>query len=97
MFVAFIVLLNSQARPEGQQPCDQDEDEEEKENEEDLTVPGFSYIKLVGLTPRPVLPGTIISNSGVQIILCVVKEVCIISLKGENLALLKHRHTQVVC
>lgn len=41
------------------QPYDQDE--EEKENEEDLTVPGSSYIKLVGLTPQPVLPGMILS------------------------------------
>ncbi|XP_060730282.1 focadhesin [Tachysurus vachellii] len=51
-----ILHLPEQARPEEKQPCDQDEVEEENENEEDLTVPGSSYIKLVGLTLRPVLP-----------------------------------------
>uniref|UniRef100_A0A4W4GAP8 DUF3730 domain-containing protein n=1 Tax=Electrophorus electricus TaxID=8005 RepID=A0A4W4GAP8_ELEEL len=32
------------------------QDDEENEQDEDLTVPGASYVKLVGLTPRPVLP-----------------------------------------
>ncbi|KAF7706258.1 hypothetical protein HF521_019512 [Silurus meridionalis] len=49
-----ILHLPEPARPEGKPPCDQDE--EENENEEDLTVPGTSYINLVSLTPQPVLP-----------------------------------------
>ncbi|MCJ8731689.1 hypothetical protein PDJAM_G00202250 [Pangasius djambal] len=53
-----ILHLPEPARPELKQPCEQDEEEKENENEEDLTVPGSSYIKLVGLTPRPVLPGS---------------------------------------
>ncbi|GAA6083039.1 focadhesin isoform X1, partial [Tachysurus ichikawai] len=71
-----ILHLPEPARPEGKQPCDQDEAEEEKENEEDLTVPGSSYIKLVGLTLRPVLPGMIsFASSVIQIVLYLLKEV----------------------
>uniref|UniRef100_A0A4W4GFD6 DUF3730 domain-containing protein n=1 Tax=Electrophorus electricus TaxID=8005 RepID=A0A4W4GFD6_ELEEL len=40
--------------PERKEPDPQDD--EENEQDEDLTVPGASYVKLVGLTPRPVLP-----------------------------------------
>lgn len=39
---------------------EQDEEEKENKKDEDLTVPGASYIKLVSLTPRPVLTGMII-------------------------------------
>ncbi|TSK82223.1 Focadhesin [Bagarius yarrelli] len=49
-----IMHLPEPARPEVKQQPDQDQDEEE--NEKDLTVPGSSYIKLVALTPQPVLP-----------------------------------------
>ncbi|XP_066536485.1 focadhesin isoform X2 [Hoplias malabaricus] len=50
-----ILHLPEQVRPEQKQPDDDDEEEKENKQDEDLTVPGISYIKLVGLTPRPVL------------------------------------------
>ncbi|KAI4879710.1 hypothetical protein NFI96_001199 [Prochilodus magdalenae] len=50
-----ILHLPEQARPEMKEPDDQDEEEKENKKDEDLTVPGTSYIKLVGLTPQPVL------------------------------------------
>uniref|UniRef100_A0AAR2JEK1 DUF3730 domain-containing protein n=1 Tax=Pygocentrus nattereri TaxID=42514 RepID=A0AAR2JEK1_PYGNA len=43
------------ARPEIKELDDQDEEEKENKKDEDITVPGTSYIKLVGLTPQPVL------------------------------------------
>uniref|UniRef100_A0AAR2IUI1 DUF3730 domain-containing protein n=1 Tax=Pygocentrus nattereri TaxID=42514 RepID=A0AAR2IUI1_PYGNA len=49
------VLSFSQARPEIKELDDQDEEEKENKKDEDITVPGTSYIKLVGLTPQPVL------------------------------------------
>ncbi|KAK1796967.1 hypothetical protein P4O66_008362 [Electrophorus voltai] len=49
-----VLHLPEHARPERKEPDPQDD--EENEQDEDLTVPGASYVKLVGLTPRPVLP-----------------------------------------
>ncbi|XP_072543953.1 focadhesin [Salminus brasiliensis] len=50
-----VMHLPEQARPEMKQPEEEDDEEKENKKDEDLTVPGTSYIKLVGLTPRPVL------------------------------------------
>lgn len=48
-----------QARPElDQQKMDVEIEEGEEEEEADLSVPGHSYIKLLMLTPPPVLQGT---------------------------------------
>ncbi|XP_063151085.1 focadhesin isoform X1 [Candoia aspera] len=52
-----ILHLPEQARPElDQQKVDVEEEEGEEEGEADLSVPGHSYIKLLLLTPPPVLP-----------------------------------------
>ncbi|XP_028567937.2 focadhesin [Podarcis muralis] len=55
-----ILHLPEQARPELPQPeevdINEEEEEEEEEKEVDLSVPGASYIKLLMLTPPPVLP-----------------------------------------
>ncbi|KAL8203085.1 UNVERIFIED_CONTAM: hypothetical protein K2H54_039510 [Gekko kuhli] len=53
-----ILHLPEQARPEldQQEDVDVNEQEEEEEKEVDLSVPGSSYIKLLLLTPPPVLP-----------------------------------------
>ncbi|XP_076829762.1 focadhesin [Brachyhypopomus gauderio] len=51
-----VLHLPQQARPERKEPDPQDDEDKENEQDEDLTVPGASYVKLVGLTPRPVLP-----------------------------------------
>ncbi|XP_039212993.1 focadhesin isoform X1 [Crotalus tigris] len=51
-----ILHLPEQARPElDQQKMDLEEEEGEEEEEPDLSVPGHSYIKLLLLTPLPVL------------------------------------------
>ncbi|XP_017574339.1 focadhesin isoform X2 [Pygocentrus nattereri] len=50
-----ILHLPELARPEIKELDDQDEEEKENKKDEDITVPGTSYIKLVGLTPQPVL------------------------------------------
>lgn len=47
----------NQARPEIIPPDESDLAGEEEEKEVDLSVPGSSYIKLLALTPSPVLPG----------------------------------------
>lgn len=52
-------LLYLQARPELEQQEEMEEEEEEEEKEVDLSVPGSSYIKLMLLTPPPILPGTV--------------------------------------
>lgn len=54
-----ILHLPEQARPIPKQPEVEDEgkqNEEENEKEEDISVPGASYVKLVSLTPLSVLP-----------------------------------------
>lgn len=51
-----ILHLPEQARPEIPPPEEGDTPEEEEEKEVDLSVPGASYIKLMQLTPTPVLP-----------------------------------------
>nr|XP_056704217.1 focadhesin isoform X1 [Euleptes europaea] len=52
-----ILHLPKQARPELDQQEDVDVNEEEEEGKEvDLSVPGSSYVKLLLLTPLPVLP-----------------------------------------
>ncbi|KAM8960539.1 focadhesin [Pelodytes ibericus] len=51
-----ILHLPEQARPEVPPPCESDMVGEEEEKEEDLSVPGSSYIKLLELTPSSVLP-----------------------------------------
>ncbi|XP_060093204.1 focadhesin [Heteronotia binoei] len=53
-----ILHLPEKARPEldQQEDVDVNEQEEEEEKEVDLSVPGSSYIKLLLLTPPPVLP-----------------------------------------
>lgn len=53
-----INLLPEEARP-APKPLEKEEDEEGKEKEEeekDLSIPGSSYVKLMALTPAPVLP-----------------------------------------
>uniref|UniRef100_A0A8B9KE04 Focadhesin n=1 Tax=Astyanax mexicanus TaxID=7994 RepID=A0A8B9KE04_ASTMX len=50
----FSTSLCISSLPEMNQPEDEDDEEKENKKEEDLTVPGTSYIKLVALTPRPV-------------------------------------------
>ncbi|XP_069818133.1 focadhesin [Dendropsophus ebraccatus] len=50
-----ILHLPEQARPEIVPPDDLEEAEEEQDKEVDLSVPGSSYIKLMALTPAPVL------------------------------------------
>ncbi|XP_015264045.1 PREDICTED: focadhesin [Gekko japonicus] len=53
-----ILHLPEQAKPElnQQEDVDVNEQEEEEEKEVDLSVPGSSYVKLLLLTPPPVLP-----------------------------------------
>ncbi|XP_053558634.1 LOW QUALITY PROTEIN: focadhesin [Bombina bombina] len=51
-----ILHLPEQARPELIHPDESDIAEEEEEKEVDLSVPGSSYIKLLGLTPPSALP-----------------------------------------
>ncbi|XP_018420967.1 PREDICTED: focadhesin [Nanorana parkeri] len=51
-----ILHLPEQARPEIIPPEESDLAGEEDEKEVDLSVPGSSYIKLMALTPSPVLP-----------------------------------------
>ncbi|KAG9345475.1 hypothetical protein JZ751_008619 [Albula glossodonta] len=53
-----ILHLPEQARPPVKPPEEEEEQMKDGENkEEDLSVPGSSYIKLLGLTPTAVLPG----------------------------------------
>ncbi|KAI1888309.1 hypothetical protein AGOR_G00183690, partial [Albula goreensis] len=53
-----ILHLPEQARPPVKPPEEDEEQMKDGENkEEDLSVPGPSYIKLLGLTPTAVLPG----------------------------------------
>nr|DBA28163.1 TPA: hypothetical protein GDO54_008565 [Pyxicephalus adspersus] len=51
-----ILHLPEQARPEIIPPDESELAGEEEEKEVDLTIPGSSYIKLMALTPSPVLP-----------------------------------------
>ncbi|XP_062371903.1 focadhesin [Sardina pilchardus] len=51
-----ILHLPEQARPERKQPDSEDEQSPETEKEEDVCVPGASYIKLLGHTPLAVQP-----------------------------------------
>ncbi|XP_031440497.1 focadhesin [Clupea harengus] len=51
-----ILHLPEKARPEKMQPDSEDEQSRETEREEDVSVPGASYIKLLGHTPLAVLP-----------------------------------------
>ncbi|XP_030636113.1 focadhesin [Chanos chanos] len=55
-----ILHLPEQARPLVKQPDNEDEEtqeaETEKDEEKDVSVPGTSYVKLIGLTPGAVLP-----------------------------------------
>ncbi|XP_042615559.1 focadhesin isoform X2 [Cyprinus carpio] len=52
-----ILHLPEQARPPPKQPEEEDEGKEnEDDKDEDVSVPGTSYVKLVCLTPRSVLP-----------------------------------------
>ncbi|XP_056225710.1 focadhesin isoform X1 [Seriola aureovittata] len=52
-----ITLLPEAARPPTKLPeGEEDEQGEEIEEEKDLSVPGSSYVKLMALTPTPVLP-----------------------------------------
>ncbi|XP_073492413.1 focadhesin [Aquarana catesbeiana] len=51
-----ILHLPEKARPEIIPPDESDLAGEEEEKEVDLSVPGSSYIKLLALTPSPVLP-----------------------------------------
>ncbi|XP_028822854.1 focadhesin isoform X2 [Denticeps clupeoides] len=51
-----IMHLPEQARPVVMHPESEDEDLKDNENEEIVSVPGPSYIKLIGLTQQAVLP-----------------------------------------
>lgn len=51
-----------QARPATKAPEHEEDEEEKEEEEKDLSVPGPSYVKLMALTPGPVLPGTELSS-----------------------------------
>nr|XP_015200548.1 PREDICTED: focadhesin [Lepisosteus oculatus] len=51
-----ILHLPEQARPPVKTPDSEEEINEDEEKEEDLSIPGASYIKLLGLTPPAVLP-----------------------------------------
>ncbi|MBN3321520.1 FOCAD protein, partial [Atractosteus spatula] len=51
-----ILHLPEQARPPVKTPDSEEEINEDEEKEEDLSVPGASYIKLLALTPPAVLP-----------------------------------------
>lgn len=52
-----ILHLPEQARPVPKQPDEEDEGKEnENEKDEDISVPGASYVKLICLTPKSILP-----------------------------------------
>lgn len=50
-------VLYLQARPVTKQAESEEDEEGQEKEEEDLSVPGCSYVKLMALTPGSVLPG----------------------------------------